>query len=115
MATVKMGPLWDRAVFDSEARAVKHRMRTVARFEDVKALRLLEYIAPFEEEQLLNAHPEVEKERRSVELWLDLKDDRSIRVATAPQGGLLLVGANDAGRMIGVPVVSERKRIDAGA
>ena len=114
MSSVKLGPLWDRAVFDADARAVKYRFRTLCRFEDVRQLRLREYINPFEEEQLLNLHPEVEKERRDAELWLDLKDQRSMRVAAAEQGGLMLIPASEAARMVGVPLVSERRRIDEG-
>jgi hypothetical protein len=114
MSTVKLGPLFDRAVFDGDARIIKHRLRTVGRFEDVKQLRLREYISPLEEEQLLNAHPDVEKARRDAELWVDFKDGNPSRVATAEQAGLLLMSAGDAAALVGVPLVSERLLIDQG-
>jgi hypothetical protein len=112
MSTVKLGPLFDRAVFDGDSRTIKHRLRTVGRFEDVKQLRLREYISPLEEEQLLNAHPDVEKARRDAELWVDFKDGDPSRVATAVQAGLLLMSAGDAAALVGVPLVSERLLID---
>jgi len=112
MSVVKVGPPWSRAVFDGAARAVKFRFRSVGRFEDVKQLRLREYINPFEEEQLLNSHPEVQKAPRSAELWLDLKDGRGIHVGSAVQAGLLLMDASSAAALMGVPIVSERTHFD---
>jgi hypothetical protein len=114
MSSVKFGPLFDRAVFDGDARTIKHRLRTVGRFEDVKQLRLREYINPIEEEQLLNAHPDVEKERRDAELWVDFKDKEPARVASAEHTGLLLMPAGEAAALVGVPLVSERLLIDQG-
>jgi hypothetical protein len=114
MSSVKFGPLFDRAVFDGDARSIKHRLRTIGRFEDVKQLRLREYINPIEEEQLLNKHPEVQKQPRGAELWVDFKEGRPARVATAEQAGLLLMAAGDAAALVGVPLVSERLLIDQG-
>jgi hypothetical protein len=112
MSSVKFGPLFDRAVFDGDSRIIKHRLRTVARFDDVKQLRLREYINPLEEEQLLNMHPEVQKQPRGAELWVDFNGGRSARVATADQAGLLLMAAGDAAALVGVPLISERLLID---
>ncbi len=105
---IKLGPLWDRTVFDPSARVIKYRMRSVARYDDVKQLRLREYITRVEEEQLLNAHPEVQKDRRPAELWIDTKDGRSIRAGESEQAGLLLAELAEPARQLGVPIVSER-------
>jgi hypothetical protein len=114
MSSVKLGPIWNRVVFDGDTRTVKRRMRTVCHFEQVKQLRLLEYIAPLEEEQLLNIHPEIQKAPRDAELWVDLKPEGSAKVGAAEQAGRLLVEAGDAAALVGVPLVSERRLIDSG-
>jgi hypothetical protein len=111
MSKVKVGPLWNRAVFDGEGRKLKYRFRSLG-FEQILRLRLREYIAPFEEEQLLNAHPEVQKMPRGAELWVDTTDKRSLRVATAEQAGLLLMAASDAAKLVGVPMIAERTHFD---
>ena len=111
MSTVKVGPPWDRAVFDGTARKLKYRFKSYG-FEQILQLRLREYIAPFEEEQLLNLHPEVQKAPRGAELWVDFTDKRALRVGKAEQAGLLLMDAAEAARTAGVPMISERKLID---
>ena len=105
---IKFGPLWDRTVFDPEGKVIRYRLRTLARFDEVKQLRVLEFITRTEEEQLLNMHPEVQKDRRPAELWVDTKDGRSLRAGEAEQAGLLLATVAEAARQMGVPLQSER-------
>jgi hypothetical protein len=105
---IKFGPLWSRTVFDPDAKVIKYRMRTVARWDEVKRVRVREIITRLEEEQLLNLHPEVQKDRRPAELWLDLKDGRSVRAGEAEGAGLLLAAISDAARQMGVPIEAER-------
>jgi hypothetical protein len=102
---VKLGPLWNRVTFDSGARVVKLRGKTLARYDDILALRVVELIGDHEEQQLLNVHPDVQKAPRSAELWLDLKDGRKLRTAELEQVGLLL----EAVAPTGLPVTTERK------
>src|SRR6516225_9174960 len=111
---VKIGPLWNRAVFDPASRVVKRRGRKVCSFEEVKGLLLREYIARDEEEQLLNAHPEVQKRPRDAELWIEIKDGPRRLVATLDRAGLLLKLANDAAGLLDVPVRAERTLIAPG-
>ncbi|MGQ0503830.1 MAG: hypothetical protein ACT4TC_00770 [Myxococcaceae bacterium] len=113
--TVKLGPLWNRTTVSPSARVIKRMGRTLCRFEELKQLRLTEYIAPFEEEQLLNAHPEVEKAARAAELWADLKDGRALLVFTLDQGGLLLSLASQVSTATGAPLVTERKHLETAA
>jgi hypothetical protein len=108
---VKLGPLWNRTVFSPDARAVKRMGRTLCRFDEVRQLRLTEFFAAYEEEQLLNVHPDVEKSQREAELWADLKDGRAALLGTLESGGLLLASASAAAKLIGVPLVSERKHL----
>lgn len=108
---IKIGPLWNRAVFDPASHVVTRRGRKVCSFEEVKGLLLREYIARDEEEQLLNAHPEVQKRPRDAELWVETKDGVRRCVATLDRAGLLLQLANQAGVLIGVPVQTERTLI----
>ncbi len=108
---IKLGPLWDRSVFDPKARRIKRRMRTVCRFEDVERLRLREYFNRDEEEQLFNLHPEVQKKPRDAELWVDRKDGTSACVATLDRAGLLLEYASEVAGWIGVPITTERVAI----
>jgi hypothetical protein len=108
---IKIGPLWNRAVFDPASRLVTRRGRKVCSFEEVKWLLLREYIARDEEEQLLNAHPEVQKRPRDAELWVETKDGVRRCVATLDRAGLLLQLANQAAVLIGVPVQTERTLI----
>ncbi len=108
---IKIGPLWNRAVFDPASRAVKHRGRKVCGFEEIKGLVLREYIARDEEEQLLNAHPEVQKHPRNAELWIETKDGTRRCVASLDRAGLLLKFASEAAALIGVPVQTERTLI----
>ena len=105
---VKIGPLWNRAVFDPASRVVKRRGRKVCSFEDVKGLLLREYIARDEEEQLLNAHPEVQKRPRDAELWIETKNGGRMIVASLDRAGLLLQFATEAAGLLGVPVQTER-------
>ncbi len=112
---VKIGPLWNRTVVSADARAVKRMGRTLCRFEDVKQLRVAEIYSAYEEEQLLNAHPEVEKAERETELYADLRDGGAVLLATMERGGLLLAAASDAAKLIGVPVVSERRHLEPRA
>jgi len=108
---IKFGPLWNRTGFDPDARGIKYRMRAVARWDEVKRLRVREIITRLEEEQLLNAHPEVQKDRRPAELWVDLKDGKSVRAGEAEAAGLLLSAIADAAKQMGVPIESERALI----
>jgi hypothetical protein len=108
---IKIGPLWNRAVFDPTTRAVKRRGRKMCSFEEVKGLFLREYITRDEEEQLLNAHPEVQKYPRDAELWIETKDGTRRLVASLDRAGLLLKFANQAAALIGVPVETERTLI----
>src|SRR5438309_11434960 len=103
---IKLGPLWNRTVFDPDARVIKYRMRSVANWDEVKRLRVREIITRLEEEQLLNVHPEVQKYRRPAELWIDLKDGTSIRAGEAEAAGLLLEALAPAARQMGVPIES---------
>lgn len=112
---IKLGPIWNRAVFDPDSRVVKHRGRTVCRFDELKQLRVREYINRYEEEQLLNANMEVEKQPRDVELWVDTKDGRSAMVATMDQSGLLLAAISELAGKAGVPIVTERTLIAQGS
>ena len=107
---IKWGPLWDRTVFDPQSRVVKHRLTRI-RFDDVKQLRVREYIDLFEEEQLLNIHPEVQKAPRAAELWVDTKDGRERLVGKAERAGLLLASMGEAAGLIGVPLTSERSML----
>ncbi len=113
--SIKIGPLWNRTVFSADARAVKRMGRTLCRFDELRQLRVLEYIAAYEEEQLLNAHPEVEKAQRESELWGDLKDGRAVLLAKEERGGLLLAAATGGAKLAGVPVVTERKHLEQAA
>jgi hypothetical protein len=108
---IKIGPLWNRTLFDPAARVVKRNWRPICRFEEIKALRLREYINRDEEEQLLNAHPEIQKAPREAELWVDTQDGQSRLVATMEQAGLLLELANEAAQQIGVPIHAERRLV----
>ncbi len=111
---IKIGPLWNRTVFDATSRLVKHRGRRICSFDEVKGLVLREYIARDEEEQLLNLHPEVQKLPRDAELWLEIKGGPRRLVATLDRAGLLLKLANDAAGLLGVPVQTERTLIAPG-
>ena len=111
---IKIGPLWNRTVFDPTRRLVKHRGRRICSFDEVKGLVLREYIARDEEEQLLNQHPEVQKLPRDAELWVEIKDGPRRLVATLDRAGLLLKLANDAAGLLGVPVQAERTLIAPG-
>ncbi len=113
---IKIGPLWNRTVFDPEARVVKRRdptlpirYRTVCRFEDIQVLRIREYINRDEEEQLLNLHPEVQKAPRDAELWLDLRDGKSVHLTSVDRAGLLLQQAAEIAQQLNVPVQTERR------
>jgi hypothetical protein len=112
---IKLGPFWNRAVFDPDARVVKYRGRTVCRFDEIKQLRVREYINRHEEEQLLNANVEVQKMPRDAELWVDTKDGRSARVATMDQAGLLLAAVSELAGKAGVPITTERTLIAASS
>ncbi len=105
---IKLGPPWDRVVIDPTHKVIKHRMRNVARFDDLKRLRVRELITPFEEEQLLNLHPEVQKDRRPAELWVDRKDGQSLKVAEVEQAGLLLAALAEVASELKVPIEAER-------
>lgn len=111
---IKIGPFWDRAEFDVEARVVKRRFRTVARFDEVKQLRLKEFVNTYEQEQLLNKHPDVEKQPRTAELYVDTKEGRSVLLGVADQAGLLLAQTQEAATAMGVPVVMERSDLAIG-
>jgi hypothetical protein len=108
---IKLGPLWNRSVFDPTARRIKRGMRTVCRFEEVERLRLREYFNRDEEEQLFNMHPEVQKKPRDAELWVDRKDGSPACVATLDRAGLLLHYASEIASWIGVPISTERLAI----
>lgn len=112
--TIKIGPLWNRTVFDPKGRTIKFRLRTVARYDDVKQLRMREYIAFIEEEQGRTVHPEVQTAPRNAELWIDTRDGRSVLAAELDQAGLLLASAAEAARQLGVPLVTERTVVEAG-
>ena len=56
-------------------------------------------------------HPEVQKDRRGAELWVDIKDGRSVRLASFDTAGLLLATVAEAARQMGVPLESERALI----
>lgn len=109
---IKFGPMWNRAVIDPNARAVKFRGRTICRFEDVAGLRLVELITSFEEEQLLNKHPDVEKQPREAELWVDAKSGAQHRIASAESTGLLLEDAVRAATELNVPLKTQRALIE---
>jgi len=111
---IKIGPLWNRTVFDPTHRLVKQRGRRICTFDEVKGLVLREYIAPDEEEQLLNLHPEVQKRPRDAELWVEIKEGPRRLVATLDRAGLLLKLANDAAGLLDVPVRAERTLIAPG-
>jgi hypothetical protein len=112
---IKIGPLWNRTVFDPSARTIKFRMRPVARWDEVKQFRIRELITIHEEEQLLNAHPDVQKDRRPAELWLDLKDGKAVQAGESEGAGLLLAALSDVSRQLGVPIMSERKKVAEAA
>lgn len=108
---IKLGPLWNRSVFDPNRRCIKRGMRTVCRFEEVERLRLREYFNREEEEQLFNLHPEVQKKPRDAELWVDRKDGTSTCAATLDRAGLLLQYASEVADWMGVPISTERVAI----
>ena len=108
---IKFGPVWNRTEFDPAARVIKYRLRSIARYDDVKQLRVLEFITRTEEEQLLNMHPEVQKDRRPAELWVDLKNGTSVRAGEMEQAGLMLASISDAAQQMGVSIVSERSTL----
>src|SRR4051794_15197348 len=109
---VKLGPLWNRVTFDPTAGVVKHRGRTVARFDEVAALKVVEYIAAYEQEQLLNLHPEVQKAPRGAELWLELKNGKQVMTATMEQAGLLLAAVQPLSGSWKVPIKTERRLVE---
>ncbi len=111
---IKIGPLWNRTVFDATSRLVKNRGRRICSFDEVKGLVLREYIARDEEEQLFNLHPEVQKRPRDAELWVEIKDGPRRLVATLDRAGVLLKLAHDAAGLLGVPVQAERTLIAPG-
>jgi len=108
---IKFGPLWNRSVFDPDARVIKRGVRTVCRFEDIQRLRLREYYNRDEEEQLFNLHPEVQKRPRDAELWVDMKSGEPVCAATLDQAGLLLEYASELARWAGAPITTERVAI----
>ncbi len=108
---IKFGPLWNRTEFDPTGRVIKYRLRSIARYDDVKQLRVREFITRTEEEQLLNMHPEVQKDRRPAELWVDLKDGNSVRAGEMEQAGLMLASISEAAQQIGVSIISERSTL----
>lgn len=108
---IRIGPLWNRTVFDARARAVKRRGLSLAQFDEIKSLQVREYINRDEEEQLLNAHPEVQKKPRGAELWAEMKSGQSLLVASLDQAGLLLQQASQAARLLSVPISTERALI----
>lgn len=108
---IDIGPLWNRAVFDSNKRLVKCRGRKICTFDEIQGLILREYIARDEEEQLLNLHPEVQKRPRDAELWVETKDGSRRLVAMLERAGLLLNFANQAAALLGVPIRAERTLI----
>jgi hypothetical protein len=109
---VKLGPLWNRVTFDAAAGVVKHRGRTVARFDEIAALKVVEYIATYEQEQLLNLHPEVQKSPRNAELWLELKSGKQVMTTSMEQAGLLLAAVAPLTGSWKVPIKTERRLID---
>ena len=108
---IQIGPLWNRSVFDPKQRVLKHRGRKICRFDEIEGLVLREYIARDEEEQLLNAHPEVQKRPREAELWVETKGGSRHLVATLDRAGLLMDFAHQAAALLGVPVQAERTLI----
>jgi hypothetical protein len=108
---IKFGPLWNRSVFDPNARVIKRGVRSICRFEDIQRLRLREHFNRDEEEQLLNLHPEVQKRPRDAELWVDMKNSESVCAATLDRAGLLLEYASELARWAGVPITTERVAI----
>ena len=109
---IKFGPLWNRSVFDPDAKVIKRGVRTVCRFEDIQRLRLREYFNRDEEEQLLNRNPDVQKRPRDAELWVDTKAGDAVCAATLDQAGLLLHYASELARWAGTPITTERVAVD---
>jgi hypothetical protein len=108
---IRIGPLWNRTVFNARGRAVKRRGLSLAQFDDIKSLKVREYINRDEEEQLLNAHPEVQKKPREAELWAEMKSGQTLLLASLDQAGLLLQQASQAARLLSVPISTERALI----
>ncbi len=113
---MKIGPPWNRTVFDPANRRVRHRDHwnwagRTCNFDDIRGLVVREYIARDEEEQLLNIHPEVQKRPRDAELWVEMKDGSRWFAASLDRAGLLLEFAHQAAALIGVPVQAERTLI----
>src|SRR6266849_6462584 len=108
---IRIGPLWNRTVFDARARAVKRRGLSLAQFDDIKSLRVRETINRDEEEQLHNAHPDVQKKPREAELWAEMKSGQTLLLASLDRAGLLLQQASQAARLLSVPISTERALI----
>jgi hypothetical protein len=109
---IKIGNPLERVVFDGGKRAVRYKFLKSIPYDQVKQIRLCEVITAYEQEQLLNLHPEVEKEIRDAELWLDLKNGQKEHLGTYEQAGLLLSQVAEAARQMNVQIISERIRID---
>jgi hypothetical protein len=110
---IQFGPLWSRTVFDGNRRVIRYpgKMPLASRkvpFDQVQQIRVREYITRVEEEQLVNANPEVQKDRRGAELWIDLKDGQSLCAGEHEQAGLLLTSVAEVANKAGIPVVAER-------
>lgn len=111
---IRIGPRLGGTVVDPGRRTVKFRFRSVCTLDEVKQLRLREYFSQYEEEQLLNLNPAVQKSPRDAELYADTKDGRSVMIAQLDQAGLLLERATEIARAAGqVPVVTERVHLQA--
>ena len=108
---LKLGPPWARTVIDPGSRTIKFGLRTKVPFDQVKRLRVREYFTHYEEYELLNANPPVEKAPRPAELWADTSDGKQVKVGELDQAGLLLSVAADAARLLGVPVETERTHV----
>jgi hypothetical protein len=111
---IKIGPPWGTVV-NPLTRVVKYRFRTVCKLDDLKQLRLREYISRDEEEQLLDHNPPVQKTHRDAELYGETKDGRTVLIGALDQAGLLLdqamLIAQAAGR---IPVQTERVHLAPG-
>jgi hypothetical protein len=111
---IRIGPRLGGTVVDTGNRSVRFRFRLVCRLDEVKQLRLREYFSQYEEEQLLNLNPAVQKSQRDAELYAETKDGRTVLIAILDQAGLLLDHAMEIARAAGqVPVVTERVHLQA--
>lgn len=102
------GPPWRRLVIDARRGLIRAGFRRKVKLDDVRSLQVLEHVNAFEVDQLLNLHPDVQKQPRAAELWAELKSGERVLLGEAPQAGLLIHALAPLAAARQLPLVTER-------